>query len=393
MARWAGAGVFEMSVINRMLRDLDERQRQEQTQKAAPAAAVAPTFPWAWLLGLFVIISIAVVLAVALWPRPAPESTLTTTTEKYDKVNSSREVTEQAEATTLSEASAVSPSVSEPAKQEVQQLADASQRPSSGPQESTPQQTIAVPSAEPQAKPSRLAEEEIIARDSSVSTSTRQKGSRDLADTGNDQTEAASGQLEIEAAELSQEQLALLKFEQAKEALAKGERSRGGSLLEQVIALAPEHVNARIELAAYWYGKGRVNDALAVLEQGLKLVPEQSRWQLLYARILYNIGAYRELTDALQQIPTDTPEAPELMQLRASSANELARYAAAAADYAWLARQTNAGRWWLAAAVAYEDAAQLAQASHAYRQALNAPNLNDDGLSYARQRLQALGEQ
>lgn len=44
-----------MSVINRMLRDLDKRQQQERKTTSTPAAAAPKPFLWGWVLGAVVI--------------------------------------------------------------------------------------------------------------------------------------------------------------------------------------------------------------------------------------------------------------------------------------------------------------------------------------------------
>lgn len=356
-----------MSVINRMLRDLDKRQQSERRTTSTPAAAAPKPFPWGWVLGAVVITAIAVTTVMVAWQTLFAES------EDGDQVVSMPEpirepVVEKVVAQTVEPA----PELATPAAQATQPQ----QRMQPSPVLAEPNTTTeSVPESEPEPESKPRPEPE--PEPESVQAPQSQK---------------AQGSMQVERVELSAAELAEVKFKQAREALQKGERQRAGSLFEQVIALAPEHVEARSELAAYWYGRGQIAAALAVLEQGLALQPGQSRWQLLHAKILLEGGAYQQVLNALESIDAASFEATGLYQLRATAANEVGRYALAASDYSALAQRTKEGRWWLAAAVAHEDAQQFAAAASAYERALATQQLNADARNYAQQRLQVLGE-
>ena len=345
-----------MSVINRMLRDLDQRQKTEHKAAGAPAAATPTPFPWAWLLGAFVIAAIAVVAVVLILQQREPVAEPVAAEPAVVKPAAGEQQSASVVTTAVPESEAVPVADPEPAATTQPEMVEV--------------ETPIEPEPEPEAASERASEPAPPAA-----------------------TEEAKGTMQVEQVQLSPAELAEVKLKQAREAMKAGERERAGSLFEQVIALAPEHIDARSELAAYWYGRGRVSDALAVLEQGLQLRPQQPRWLLLYARILFNGGAYGSLLSALEQMPLQAAESEELMQLRAAAANEQQQFSAAAQDYQWLAERENAARWWLAAAVAYEDAEQPEQALNAYQRALASDDLNADGRRYAAQRLQVLGGQ
>jgi len=351
-----------MSVINRMLRDLDKRQQQERQTTSSPAAAAPTPFPWGWVLGAVVVTAIAITAVMVIW-RASTTSIETTA--------------EPATPAAVAERPQTTPSNSQPAVVESTTVAQATQ-----PQQRMAPQPVLVAQQPEQQQPEQQETEQSPA-DTVVETATP---------TATSTPQEPSGTMQVERVELSAAELAEVKLKQAREAMRKGERERAGSLFEQVIALAPEHVTARSELAAYWYGRGQIASALAVLEQGLALKPAQSRWQLLYAKILLEGGAYQQVVEALTTINSASPEATDLLQLRAAASNELGNFAVAAADYATLAELTREGRWWLAAAVAFEDAQQTQAALRAYQQALASKNLTADAQRYAQQRLQILGD-
>ncbi len=352
-----------MSVINRMLKDLDQRQQQPRKQGAAPAAASPSAFPWGRVLGgvgVSALVVIAIVLVYQSDFMAAPDQ----------------------EAVTSQQTVKVSEPLPQPTAAPATQVAT-EQVPS--PVAVQPQQKLApqpvAPSTEPKPKPEPTPEP----KPEPTPEATPAAGSTEPANN--------SGSMEVTAVQLSAEELAEVKLKQAREAMQKGERERAGSLFEQVIALAPKHIDARSELAAYWYGRGRVNAAVAVLQEGLQQIPQQQRWLALYSRILLENAAYTEILTVLATIPAQTPETVDLLQVRATAANELGRYAQAGADYQQLAKLTQQGRWWLAAAVAFEDAQQPDAARMSYQRALQDPNLSAEARNYATQRHDALGGQ
>ncbi|RUO62424.1 tetratricopeptide repeat protein [Pseudidiomarina insulisalsae] len=351
-----------MSVINRMLRDLDKRQQQEPKSSYTPAAAAPTPFPWGWILGAFVIAAISVVAVMVIWQWA-----------------SDTEVQQQAEQVT-------------PQPVQVSETADVAD---------TPATVDVTPPAPAATQPQRRMQPEPVAAEQAPASSAPEPASPDpeptppepelaTAEVVDDTT--ATQQMAVERVELTAAELAEVKLKQAREALQKGQRERAASLFEQVIALAPDHVAARSELAAYWYGRGQIAAALAVLEQGLAAQPTQSRWQLLYARILLEGGAYQQAYQALATIDLSSAQANDLLQLRATAANQLGLFAEAATDYQALAERTEEARWWLAAAVAYEDANARDAALEAYQQALQRGGLNQDARRYAEQRINYLGD-
>lgn len=358
-----------MSVINRMLRDLDKRQQQERTTTSTPAAAAPRPFPWGWVLGAVAITAIAVTAVMVIWQTTTKQPELA----QVERPPAIEQETQPVEADVV-KAEPVAVEASEPSTP-VAQASQPQQRLQPSPVQEVNATDVVIEAAEAAEEP------EVVEPAASPEANTT------VAD-----DEDKKGTMQVERVELSAEELAEVKLKQAREAMSKGERERAGSLFEQVIALAPEHVAARSELAAYWYGRGQIASALAVLEQGLKKQPQQARWQLLYAKILLKGGAHEQTLTALAEIAPDTAQAVDLYQLRAAAANELGRYAIAAADYVTLAERTNEGRWWLAAAVAFEDTQQLAAATRAYQQALAVSDLASDARSYAQQRLQILGD-
>lgn len=361
-----------MSVINRMLRDLDQRQHQHNRQTYTPAAVAPQPIHWAWIVGIL-LLSLAVIIgALNLWWM---YSTRTPTPVSVDKPEQTMAVTEKDSAPPPGE-QVIEPVASKP---KPTAIVDVKNLPE--PQPKLTQEQPKTPLAnKDETPPAQVIAKAIEESPKSVTPAVKKKPAQ----------EQSAASLSVERVQLSPQQLADTNLAKAREALQKGEQIRGQELLEKALIVKPDHVQVRSELAAYWYGKGLTSRATTLLHQGLELNPQQPEWQLLLARIYERIGRIEQAYKVLALISPQAPEHPELLQLRAASATQLGYFNEAAADYTALAAEFNEGRWWLAAAVAYDDGGNLDAAVRSYRQALQQNDLGQDARLYIEQRLTVL---
>lgn len=350
-----------MSVINRMLKDLDQRQHTARTHTYTPAAVAPQPIHWIWIV-LTVVFSAAVILGgLNLWWM-------------YSSQDESAEVVVSRPVEPVEKPVQPTQAEAKPNIAENQAIVDVSALP-------TP--TTAVTSATPvveepqQTTPKAVPEPELEAITQPAPKIVKK-------------TAEPKGTFEVTRVQLSPEQLAENNLEKARAAFKRGNRAEGQALLEKALVVKPDHVAVRSELAAYWYGRGMTTRALTLLQQGLDMKPQQAEWQLLFARILERIGRVEQAYTALVNIHEDAPEAEELLQLRAAAATQLGYFNEAAADYTVLATSSEQGRWWLAAAVAHEDADNLEAAVRCYKQAAQHRDLGADARDYVNQRLAVL---
>ncbi|WP_127347576.1 tetratricopeptide repeat protein [Pseudidiomarina mangrovi] len=391
-----------MSVINRMLKDLDQRQHRPADEQYTPAA-IAPE-PVRW--GLWAGIGLAV-LAVAggswWWLATAPMPAQAVQPDQVTELQQPQ-VTEPLQTAEVQQLEVQKPELQQPeVKQPIAEQVDLQQqREADALAVQAAEQLAAEQLAAEQLAAEQLAAEQLAAEQlAAEQLAQQQQTAQTQVPLYQKQVEQPKQQVEqrddssfaIERVQLSPAELAESNLAKARTAFRQGEREKAQDLLEKALIVMPEHVAVRSELAAYWYGRGMSSRALSLLRQGLDLRPQQSQWQLLYARILERSGRIQDAYDALRYVEADTEDALELLQLRAASANQLGLFAEAAADYTELAGDLQQGRWWIAAAVAYEDANNITAAVQAYRQALNFSDLNSDAVTYASQRIRALGGQ
>ncbi|WP_369743169.1 tetratricopeptide repeat protein [Pseudidiomarina sp. PP-1MA] len=394
-----------MSVINRMLRDLDKREQQQNNQAYTPAA-VAPSHGSKRRVALIASIGAILVLAVLVWqwwhegladpaldpaPDPAAQQAESQNTDPGSYVMQALQA----------EPAQPEPAVAQEATPEA---ANAVSETSDDATEGRNQLVVNVAELQQSALPAQTEAAQTESKQTEAATSitaaSQAEPQEELADPAPDPVPdpapkvgpppASTSSMKVERVELTPEQLAETNLRRAREAMAKGDRDLAQELLEKALIVQPMHVEVRSELAAYWYGRGFATRALTILQQGLDRQPQQSEWQLLYARILDRMGRVDQAYSALININEDTDEALELLELRAAAANQLGYYAEAAADYTVLAGRFLQSRWWLAAAVAHEDSDNPAAAVRAYQQALQYRDLSSEARQYINDRLYAL---
>ncbi|MRJ42041.1 MULTISPECIES: tetratricopeptide repeat protein [Idiomarina] len=392
-----------MSVINRMLRDLDKREQQQNNQAYIPAA-VAPSHGSKRRVALIASIGAILVLAVLVWQwwhEGLADPALDPAADP---------AAQQAESPNTDPGSYVMQALqAEPAQPEPSSAPEARQEAVNAVSETSDDATegrnqLVVNVAELQQPAAAQPEPAQPESATSIAAASQAEPQEELADPAPDPvpdpapepapkvgpTPASTSSMKVERVELTPAQLAETNLRRAREAMAKGDRDLAQELLEKALIVQPMHVEVRSELAAYWYGRGFATRALTILQQGLDRQPQQSEWQLLYARILDRMGRVDQAYSALININEDTDEALELLELRAAAANQLGYYAEAAADYTVLAGRFLQSRWWLAAAVAHEDSDNPAAAVRAYQQALQYRDLSSEARQYINDRLYAL---
>lgn len=368
-----------MSVINRMLRDLDQRQQQQSKGSYTPAAMAPQPLHWTWMIGIALgtAVVIIVLLNIYWW--------LTT-----DSVSES--VTIEPQVAVVAEDAETKPEPKLEAAAETELEQDVAE----------PKELTSIEASQPTLKRGPVKPKELVQvpTDAAVDTPTDVSNSNtddelepteDLQPVAAVEIDNTPATFAVERVQLSPNELAETNLQKARSALRRGEREQGQELLEKALTVMPEHVAVRSELAAYWYGRGFATRAVAILQQGMDLVPQQSQWQLLLGRILERMGRIEDAYLALQSLDPSTAEYPGLLEVRGNAANQLGYFTEAAQDYLALANLNSEGRWWLAAAVAFEDAGDSNAAFRAYQQAAFARDLGSDARRYAEDRLQALG--
>ncbi|MFB2865410.1 tetratricopeptide repeat protein [Aeromonas sp. MdU4] len=194
--------------------------------------------------------------------------------------------------------------------------------------------------------------------------------------------------LKIETVELSAKELATLAERKATTAMAKGNLRDAQDNYYQVLAHDPYNQGAREQLAGLLYGEGRLTEARQLLEEGIRIEPQQADFRLLLARLAISEGQQQQALGWLSGYQPDLASNMDYYATWAGLTQELGQNADAANLYVKLLRQQpDQGRWWLGLGVAEDGQGHSQRALDAYRNALLHGNLGEASTSWLEQRI------
>ena len=390
-----------MSVINQMLKDLEQRQGSIVAGRYQPPAPSRFTWWRAWPVLALPLLAYGVlrlwsVLQPAALPVPQPVSAgvVATPAALSAAIATSSLLPSQSTASTPAhQASAIA--------QEKGQLATEPATSASGAQASlmaSPSAGVALAAAErdsvlgeasshgESAEPAAAAaEEKALAQASDDALLGPDLYAEGASTQG--QTLPPQNSLDIEELHLSAAQEAALERRKANQAIAKGQLEQARQALFRVLQQEPLDHGSRERLAGLLYGEERLQEARSLLEQGVALAPRYADFRLLLARVTLAMGDKSSALGYLNSLEPDVSRNLDYYATRAALAQEVGQYAAAAASYQQLSRaQPGEGRWWLGLAIAYDKQGRQLAAREAYQRAETASGLSAAAHHFARER-------
>ncbi len=370
-----------MSVVNKMLRDLEDRKGDDAAVTAdyQPAAKTSPKLKVAVLL-------ILPFLAVAAWfyfsSQSEPAAPVLVTVPVQAETSQQQEP---------SESQSVEPKDSEATLQgSIEQVSSAS--------ESTAQQVQTEKALPEEKQPSlamqsqKLAQEPVVAIAPPTETvlpstptlvANKDKGA---------ETEP-KGVLNIRS-NYQDDSLAGLK-QKAQLAVEQGDTRNSIKYLTQILTKEPDNINVRKKLAAMQFSQGSYTKAQSLLEDGMGRHPDSADLRLMLARLHVQRKDLQQAHQVLMAHPVNAAVNPDYVSYRASIASQLEDYQAAKEDYVHLINsQPSNGKWWLGLGVSEEKLNNQSAALLAYRQAQQFEQLTPQVQQFVQQRIRFLaGEQ
>ena len=381
-----------MSVINQMLKDLE--QRQPGSDGAAVYVAPARQQGW-WMLVLTLLCTLA--LAILGWrtwiywqqsqrtaqptvqlttqPAPASQAQTQSASSATKVVAAPAEPQGAASGAVALDVAPVAAMARASAPAEVAESASATEVLADQAQAETPPEDELTPSDEelqPDLYAELAAEQEAAPQE--VAAAPRKPGV-----------------LKIETVDLSEPELAALAERKATTAMAKGQMREAQDNYYQVLVHDPHDQGAREQLAGLLYGEGRLTEASQVLEEGLRLDPAQADLRLLLARVAISGGDRQKALDWLTGYQPDLAANLDYYATWAGLAQELGQPAQASELYVKLLRQQpDQGRWWLGLGVAEDGQGHRQRALDAYGNAQLHGNLGEASTRWLEQRIAEL---
>lgn len=179
--------------------------------------------------------------------------------------------------------------------------------------------------------------------------------------------------MKVQPVTLTKEQEIELDRKAAGMALSQGNIAQAKENFQSILAKDPRNTAAREKLASLSYGEGNLIQAQTILQQGIALQPTYANYRLLMARILMEQNRNKDALIVLTGIsPKATSENLDYLATEASLATELNESFIAIEAYSKLTRiMPKEGKWWLGLAISFDRQGTYAAAKANYRQALS----------------------
>lgn len=197
--------------------------------------------------------------------------------------------------------------------------------------------------------------------------------------------------LSISRSKLSPERVVQNKLQKAEQAIIDNDIPEAEKLFEDILLIQPSHKGARKQLSALWFGRKLFRPALNLLSQGIAIYSDDIDFRLMKARILINQNNNKEALYVLQGLAK--AQNVEYQVLLANTAQTVGNSESAILAYRQLVKlEPHKSNWWMGLAVALDRSSQFKKAYTAYDMALSTGNLSSNSAQFTRQRMSELGE-
>ncbi|GIU13883.1 MULTISPECIES: lipopolysaccharide assembly protein LapB [unclassified Shewanella] len=201
-----------------------------------------------------------------------------------------------------------------------------------------------------------------------------------------------SGNMAVREVKLSPEELAQKQMILATDAQQQGMHSDALAYYETALMYNPALHQARRQVAALYYGQSKLAKAAKVLEQGQLLFPQEYEFSLLLARVQQAGGQSEQALKSLAMIPDSSDLAIKKWHQQSDLAQKQKDFPTAEQSFRQLAKhEPLQGRWWMGLAYALDAQQKYTEAKSAYNQALSQGNLSAQAKVYVDNRLLQLG--
>jgi len=403
-----------MSVINQMLKDLDQRQVEQvgvqngRTHVAIPEKSVNKNF----VAAIVVVILIINVVGLYTWNLYQENQSFKLASKKQsasdkiseskkDSVNNVNNITNQIgdKATITANTTVLAPTVSAPkvtpkkiTNEKVQVVGPNSSNYKTSKVSAIAQTDTNIakisnkvqesPDSKPIINKSAIYEDTVV---------TPIKYNALFNDSSNTPVPPKKSSLTISRRNLSPEKLVQQKIKAAERAILDNDVVKAELLFEEILLINPEHKSARKQLGALWYGRKLFKPAVNLLSRGIDIHPKDIDLRLMKARILLQQQNNQAAFNVLNGL--SSAKHVEYQVLLANTAQLLKRNNSATLAYQQLVElEDYKGKWWLGYAVALDRNSEFDEAKSAYENALTKHDLSENSVQFIRQRLNELGE-
>jgi len=180
-------------------------------------------------------------------------------------------------------------------------------------------------------------------------------------------------------------------FRRAVNLVNQGRIAEGMDGFRRALEIDPGHEAARQTLVALLLETKRVDEAAVSLREGLALNTGNTGFAMLLARIMVDGNDIPTALIVLQRHPAPSDRNPDFHAFAAALYQRLDRHKEAIEQYQTaLGLAPSAGVWWLGLGISFQAAERRKDALEAFTRAKSAGNLAPDLLAFVEQRLRQL---
>jgi len=173
--------------------------------------------------------------------------------------------------------------------------------------------------------------------------------------------------------------------------LGLGEKNVARRLLEETLSLDFSHLRARETLAVLLLNSGRISEASATVRDGLRINPKAAGLAKLYAKILLGQDDVELSISILEQAIPPLINDPEYYALLAALYSRAGKHGQAAQTYQQVLQiRPGVSKWWMGLGLSSESIGESTQALFAYQRAQRVGGLTMELNEFVAQRVQAL---
>lgn len=197
--------------------------------------------------------------------------------------------------------------------------------------------------------------------------------------------------LSIIPIEMSDDEVAQLKLNQGIKEQQLGRIEKAQQHWQQALVLNPELHDARLQLAASFYGANEISKTIELLLKATYQFPAYDGYRLLASQVYYQQDQLEQALSILNS-PFLTPNAAtENIVLAGSLAQQLQQWEISLSNYQVLTKRDGRNsQWLLGVAIAYDALGQSEQAYNNYAQIITLSNADNTIIEYAKQRMSVL---
>ena len=399
-----------MSVINQMLKDLEQRS-PEQGQASVPIAAAKNTSLLKTVLLITLILLSLNALGFYIWSLQERvaiseskqqksinfknvDQVLTSQTLSVQKLKVQEDNLEQQQeiSSTAKASHALVNEPKEAQKEHVQeQFTQEHITQIQPPQEKLTQKLVAETSSQQSSEELKPIAQSVVSEQLLELAEVKPSVAKPSIENFSSNEKTIASKMSVSRRSFTSKELVEQKLARAEKAVNSNEITEAEQLFEEVLIINPAHKQARKKLAALWFGRQSFQQAVNLLSQGIALDNQDEELRLMKARIHLKQGQLEAAYNTLK--PLASIEQEEYQVMLANIAQQIEQYQGAIGAYQVLIEmQPYSGRWHLGLAIVYDKNSQFLLAVNEYALALTKTDLSASSAKFAQQRMQALGE-